>query len=50
MGFMSTLTLIFIVLKLVGVIDWSWWLVFMPVYGTWIVGGGTAGLIYLLKR
>lgn len=31
---MSTLTLlniVFIVLKLCGVIDWSWWLVFLPV-------------------
>lgn len=23
----------FIVLKLVGVIDWSWWLVTLPLYG-----------------
>lgn len=31
MGFMSTLTLVLIVLKLVGVIHCSWWLVFAPV-------------------
>lgn len=32
MGFISTLTLIFIVLKLVGVIDWSWAWVLLPIW------------------
>ena len=30
MGFMETLTIVFIVLKLIGVINWSWWLVLLP--------------------
>lgn len=30
MGFTEILTIIFVVLKLFGVISWSWWLVFMP--------------------
>lgn len=30
MGFTEFLTIIFVVLKLIGVISWSWWLVFMP--------------------
>lgn len=30
MGFTEVLTLIFIVLKLMGVIAWSWWLVWLP--------------------
>ena len=30
LGLPSVLTIIFIVLKLVGVIDWSWWWVFSP--------------------
>jgi len=30
MGFTEILTIIFVVLKLIGVISWSWWLVFMP--------------------
>lgn len=30
MNFLSLLTLIFIVLKLVEVISWSWWLVLAP--------------------
>ena len=30
MGFCELLTIVFIVLKLVGVIYWSWWLVLLP--------------------
>lgn len=30
MGVLEVLTIIFVVLKLVGVITWSWWLVFLP--------------------
>ena len=31
-GFLSLLGLTFIILKLVGVINWSWWLVLLPLY------------------
>lgn len=30
MGFTEVLTIIFVVLKLIGKIDWSWWLVLLP--------------------
>ena len=30
LGLSSVLTIIFVVLKLVGVINWSWWWVFSP--------------------
>lgn len=30
MGFTEVLTILFIVLKLLGVISWSWWLVLLP--------------------
>lgn len=30
MGFVGWLTLSFIILRLTGFIDWSWWLVFSP--------------------
>ena len=33
LGFFSLLTLIFITLKLLNYIDWSWWLVLLPAYG-----------------
>jgi hypothetical protein len=29
-GFLSTLGIVFIVLKLMGYIDWSWWWVLAP--------------------
>lgn len=30
MGFTEILTIIFVILKSIGVIDWSWWIVFLP--------------------
>lgn len=30
MGFTEVLTIVFIVLKLIGVIKWTWWLVLLP--------------------
>ena len=30
MGICEVLSIIFIVLKLIGTIDWSWWLVLLP--------------------
>lgn len=32
-GFPGLLTIVFIVLKLTNVIDWSWWLVTSPIWG-----------------
>ena len=29
----GTIGLVFIILKLAGVIDWSWWLVTLPIWG-----------------
>jgi len=31
-GFLGVLGIAFIVLKLIGTISWSWWLVLMPIY------------------
>ena len=30
MGFAEVLTIIFVVMKLLGVVGWSWWLVLLP--------------------
>lgn len=32
-SFLGALGLVFITLKLCDVIDWSWWLVLLPIYG-----------------
>lgn len=39
MGILEVLTVVFVVLKLVGTISWSWWWVLSPVWG---------GLVYCL--
>lgn len=35
--FLEALGLIFIVLKLTNVIDWSWWVVLLPIYGPFVL-------------
>ncbi|MEK3814228.1 transmembrane Fragile-X-F protein [Bacillus sp. FSL K6-1284] len=48
MGFLELLTLIFILLKVFGQIDWSWWLVFLPTivsfsfYSIWVLFAAVA--------
>lgn len=40
MGLAEVLTIVFIVLKLTGVISWSWWLVLLPeiiAFGIYII-------------
>lgn len=34
---MSTLFLIFLVLKLTGLVKWNWWIVFSPIYGGFLL-------------
>lgn len=57
MGICSALGLIFVTLKLTGVIDWSWWWVLLPFYGgvalllaILAVGGVAAGIKSALKN
>lgn len=40
MSFTTALGLAFIVLKLCNVITWSWWLVTLPIWGSWALVGG----------
>lgn len=46
MGLAEILTIVFVVLKLTGVIDWSWWLVLLPeiivlvLLALWFLGFG----------
>ena len=35
LGLCSILTIIFVIAKLLGYINWSWWLVFLPVIISW---------------
>lgn len=36
-GFFGLLTIVFITLKLVGVINWSWWWVLSPILIPWAI-------------
>ena len=36
-GFTGLLTIVFIILKLVGTIDWSWWWVLSPLWITFLL-------------
>lgn len=44
-GVLEVLTIVFVVLKLCGVISWSWWLVLMPL---WIELGVIVVLLMIL--
>ena len=44
-GFGMVLFLIFMVLKLTGTIDWSWWWVTAPLWGAFVVVFGIVGVI-----
>lgn len=49
MSFFRALTLIFIVLKLVDVIAWSWWLVLLPMWGPLLILIALALIVGALK-
>lgn len=51
MGFLEALTVVFIVLKLVGILDWSWWWVMSPLIGSvvaLVIGSGI--FVYLSRK
>lgn len=37
-GFFGLLGIVFIVLKLTGYINWSWWIVLSPIWGSILLG------------
>ena len=55
-GFFGLLALLFIALKLMGHIDWSWWWVLAPLWGPLaffamlVLGAYLIALIYLIIR
>lgn len=46
-GFSGLLTIVFIVLKLCHVIDWSWWWVLSPIWGVFVLAIAIT-IIYIL--
>lgn len=49
-GFFGLLTVAFIVLKLTGYIDWSWWWVLAPIWLPFSIVFIIFIIIYLLKK
>ena len=51
-GFVGLLTIVFIILKLTGYIDWSWWWILSPLWimGSVIVGSIVAVLLIFIIR
>lgn len=49
-GFTGLLTIVFIVLKLIGKIDWSWWWVLSPIWIVTILAFGIALLATWAER
>jgi hypothetical protein len=45
-GFAGLLTIVFIVLKLCGVIAWSWWWVWSPIWITFLVFIATLVIVF----
>lgn len=50
MGIAEVLTIIFVVLKLTGVISWSWWFVFLPELVSVVFLGFITGLAGLVAK
>ncbi len=48
-GFLTLLLLVFITLKLTGVITWSWWLVTLPFTAPLVLAGVLIGGFILLN-
>jgi len=49
-GIATVLFLIFLVLKLAGVITWSWWWVFSPIWSVFLLLLIFVGVYLLMKK
>ncbi len=49
-GFCGLLTIVFIVLKLIGVITWSWVWVLSPLWISWLVAILLIIILLIIKR
>ena len=49
-GFFGLLTIVFITLKLIGKIDWSWWWVLSPIWITCLVTALIVLSVFVIPR
>lgn len=50
MGFLEALTIVFVVFKLIGIISWSWWAVFIPMYISFAIYIGWLAFVLWLGK
>ena len=48
--FLGLLAILFIGLRLAGIIDWPWWLVLLPVYGPIVLATAIVLIAYAMSR
>jgi len=48
LGIGTVLFIVFLVLKLTHVIDWSWWVVSLPIWGSFVAALALLGILYIL--
>ena len=48
-GFCGLLTIVFIILKLLDKIDWSWWWVLSPIWIPWVIILGVLLILGIIK-
>lgn len=49
-GFVGALTIAFVVLKLMKIIDWSWWWVLSPLWISMLVAIAVIAVVFLVVR
>ena len=49
-GFTGMLTIVFITLKLLGVINWSWWWVLSPIWIMMLLGVVVIAIVIYINR
>lgn len=49
-GFFGLLFIVFLVLKLTGIIKWSWWWVTAPLWGGFLLVGIILVIIFLITK
>ncbi|WP_235775245.1 MULTISPECIES: hypothetical protein [Paenibacillus] len=48
-GFFGLLAIVFITLKLTGVITWNWWLVLLPLWGPFAIAAVVLVVVVIVK-
>jgi len=49
-GFVGLLTIVFIILKLIGQIDWSWWWVLSPIWISGMLIMSIVAILFFIER